>query len=64
MAKQLTVTIFEGTEDCLGKGETAIMFENRSIFVSMLFGGRDGMQRDSITLDELRQIFDQMGIDV
>jgi len=64
MAKQLTVTLFDGTAGCLGRDETAIVFENESVYASMLFGGRDGMQRDSITLDELRQVFSQMGIDV
>ncbi len=64
MAKQLTVTVFEGTADCLGRDESAIIFENGDLYVSMLFGGRDGMQRDSITLDELRQVFNQIGTDI
>ncbi|MBR3318749.1 MAG: hypothetical protein IKG21_13105 [Atopobiaceae bacterium] len=67
MARELRVVFTEGTPDMLGNDaniETSIAFIGAESFVTMTFGGRDGMQRDSITLDELREIFSRIGIDV
>jgi hypothetical protein len=63
MAKRLSVILFDDKSDFMYDGETALVFSNGEIYSSMVFGGEYGMQRDSITLDELRTVFNQLGID-
>lgn len=66
MRKQLTVTFTQNATDMLGNAgnvETSIEFIGAESFVTMTFGGRDGMQRDSVTLAELRDIFARIGVD-
>ena len=66
MQKKLTVTFTENQNDILGNGEnvhTSIMFDNGTSFITMTFGGRDGMGRNSITIDELRGIFERLGVE-
>jgi len=43
--------------------ETTVTFSNEKSFISMLFGGRDGMQRDNITLEELEEVFRRLAED-
>lgn len=65
MQRKLTVTFTEGQNDMLGndKVHTSLMFDNGSSFITMTFGGRDGMDRDSVTIDELRRIFERLGVE-
>ena len=66
MKKELKVIFTENEADTLGNDEnigTSIAFIGADTFITMTFGGRDGMDRDSITVDELRDVFDRIGID-
>ena len=67
MKKELKVIFTENEADMLGNDEnvkTSIAFVGADTFITMTFGGRDGMDRDSITIDELRDVFERIGIDV
>ena len=67
MEKEIRLIITEGEADMLGNdgnAQTSIAFVGGNSFVTMLFGGRDGSARDSITIDEIRDIAQRIGEDV
>lgn len=66
MRKTLTVMFVEDEPDMLGNDEhveTSIHFVGDESFVTMIFGGRDGSANVAIEIDELRQIFANIGRD-
>lgn len=66
MRKKLTVYFTENDPDMLGNYgnvETSVSFMGKEECVFMAFGGRDGSSDTAITLDQLRRIFDEIGIE-
>lgn len=66
MRKSITVIFTEGQPDTLGNCgnvATSIEFRGETDLITMTFGGRDGSSDKAITLDDLRYIFEHIGID-
>lgn len=66
MRKSLTAIFTEGQPDTLGNCEnvsTSIEFRGEASFVTMTFDGRDGSSDKAISIDDLRSIFQRIGID-
>jgi len=66
MRKKLTVWFTEGEPDMLGNYgnvKTSVALVGEEECVIMTFGGRDGSSDTAITLDQLRRIFDEIGIE-
>lgn len=66
MRKRLTVYFTEGEPDILGNYgniKTSVALVGEEECVIMTFGGRDGSSDTAITLDQLRRIFDEIGIE-
>lgn len=64
MHKVLKVAFVENEPDMLGNCEnvkTSVTFFGDDSFITMTFGGRDGSADKSISLDDLRKVFNELG---